>query len=320
MPHPFHRLARTLTLSSLLLAPSWAQIAHAQDAAPAQAAAQAAASAPALDVSKDPLFTSGTTLYDSALQGRVSKAGLIDYAKLKDNANLATFVAALPAVDVSRFPVFEIKDEEKDKDKDKNVVAGKDKKSSKDGPKMDRSWELSFWINAHNALVLKTLSDAYPIGSPDEIKDFTTRKFAVAGGQYTLEELRQKAGAIDRRAPFAMIDGTQGGPKMAPRALRAYGINDTLESAISAMVNDGRLVELERINNRVAVPPFLATVDEAWKPGASRRKWDGIRYILSAYTEARANRSYYTTNEYQVLLGPPSRKLNIVPSDFSGIS
>ena len=295
------RLARALTLSSLLLVPAlaWAQQAP---------AAGATASAP------DTLFTSATSLYDTALKGRVSEAGFLDYAKLKGEANLAAFVAALPGVDTTKFPAFEVKATPEDSTNATRKKNDKDKK----GPTVDRSWELAFWINAHNALAIKTLADAYPIGSPDDVKDFATRKHSVAGGQYTLGEIRARASQIDRRATFAMIDGTQGGPKMAPRAMRAFGLNSTLESAVTALVNDPQLIRLQRIDNRVAVAPFLALVDEAWKPRTATRKLDGIRYLLSAYAAAGPDRNYYTTNRFDVLFDAGIRKLNVVPSTFGG--
>ena len=298
------RLARALSLCSLLLVPA---LAHAQQTvAPAPNAAKAGR--------PDTLFTGATSLYDDAIKTRVSEAGFLDYAKLKGDANLEAFVAALPSVDTTKFPAFEVKATPEDDAR----TGRRANKNDKKGPTVDRSWELAFWINAHNALAIKTLADAYPIGSPDDVKDFATRKHSVAGGQYTLGEIRARAGQIDRRAPLAMIDGTQGGPKMAPRAMRAYGLNDTLESAVTALVNDPRLVQLQRIDNRVSVAPFLASVDEAWKPRTATRKLDGVRYLLSAYAAAGPDRNYYTTNRYEVLLGQGIRKLNVVPSAFGG--
>jgi hypothetical protein len=301
MPYLLPRLSRTLTISALLVAPAVAPLVFLPPAH-AQATAQAA--------NTDTLFVVGTSLFDVALQERIDKAGRIDYAKLKGSNSLAAFVAALPGVDVSKFPTFEIKDEKADA-----AGASRDKKKD-EAPKVDRSWELSFWINAHNGLILKALSDVYPVNSPDEVKGLAERKFAVAGKEYTLPEMRALAGKMDPRAPFAMIDGTLSGPKIAPRAVRAYGLNETLESAVRAVVDDPRLVDLQRIENRVAVAPFLATVDEMWKPRAARRKWDGIRYILSAYTSTRANRNYFTTNDYQVQFAPGDRKINAVAPEI----
>lgn len=318
-----NRLIRTLTLSSLLLAPALScSLAHAQSEAPPQGAIGARPDVGVRAMAPDTLFTRATSMYDEALKDHVNEAGLLDYSKLKGNDNLAAFVAALPGVDVSRFPAFPTKAAPEDSDAAPSRTPKADKsnknKKANSEPSVDRSWELAFWINAHNALAIKTLADAYPLSSPDQVKDFGTRKFAVAGGQYTLAEIRARASKIDPRATFAMTDGTVSGPKMAPHAMRAYGLNDTLESSVSALVNDPKLVELMRIQNRVAVPQFLAFADELWKPRISTRKWDGIRYLLSAYTSASPDRNYYTTNRYDVVFAPADRRINVVPPVFGG--
>jgi hypothetical protein len=79
---------------------------------------------------------------------------------------------------------------------------------------------------------------------------------------------------------------------------------------VRAFINHPRNVELNRIQNRVAVNEFLATVDEAFKPNAGRRKWEGIRFLLAAYTEQRANRSFFNTGDVQVVFTPRSYTLN----------
>jgi hypothetical protein len=309
---------RTLKTSTLLALPfalsvlSCALPVLAQDApAPATTLAPASSSPSRQPSSTDTLFVGKTSLYDAALAKRIDKEGNLAYIKIKGDAGLDAFVAALPSVDVSKFPVFEIKEEE---GKEERRV----KKDAPVEPRLDRSWELAFWINAHNALAIKAIADAYPVNSVDEIKDFDTRVYRVAGGDYTLPQIRAKAAQMDKRALFAMTDGTLSGPRLAPRAVRAFGLNGTLESSVVAYVNDPRMVELSRIQNKVAVNPFLMSVDEAWKPVVARRKWDGIRALLAAYTNQRANQSYFTTNEYQVLFSPTNRKLNATASEFDG--
>ena len=168
-----------------------------------------------------------------------------------------------------------------------------------------------FWVNAYNALVLKTIADAYPINNVGDIKNFDTAKVhTVAGQQYSLAELRQKIGKMQPRALFALTDGTTSGPKLAPRVYRWDGFSQALEAAADAFVNDARNVTLDRIQNRVTVNEFLAEVDEPFKPKNARRKWDGIRQVLASYTDARANRSYFDTGDYQVVFVPRDRDLN----------
>jgi len=49
----------------------------------------------------------------------------------------------------------------------------------------------AFWVNAYNALFLKAIVDAYPIGSVNDIKDLDTAKTrVVAGKPYSFAEMR----------------------------------------------------------------------------------------------------------------------------------
>jgi hypothetical protein len=242
------------------------------------------------------------SLLDAALEKRVNREGEINYAQLKDDKNLERFVRAVATADLSKFPVF------------KAVVVEENPNSSKkkqELPKDDHSWEMVFWINAYNAHVLKTIADAYPLNNVSGIKDFdTAQTHAVAGQNYSFEQMRKKIAALEPRALFALIDGTRSGPALAPRAYRWSDLAALLEANARAFVNNPRNVELTRIQNKVAVSDFLATVDEAFRPKGARRKWDGIRWLLAAYTDQRANRSFFTTGEYQVSFTPRSQELN----------
>lgn len=242
------------------------------------------------------------SLLDEAIDKRISKESEVNYTQLKGDKNLEEFVRRLATADISRFPVFTSMPK---------VPEGQVAKPEDLKPIEDRSWEMVFWVNAYNALVLKTISDAYPINNVGDIKNFDTAKIHVVGGQkYSLAELRQKIGKLEPRALFALTDGTSSGPKLAPRVYRWDGFSQALEAAADAFVNDARNVTLDRIQNRVTVNEFLAEVDEPFKPKNSRRKWDGIRRVLASYTDARANKSYFDTGDYQVLFVPRDRDLN----------
>jgi hypothetical protein len=243
------------------------------------------------------------SLLDAALNNRVNKEGGVNYAVLKGDKNLEAFVQAVATADISQFPVFKAPVAEV------NPNAGK--KDKAELPKEDRSWELLFWINAYNAHVVKTIADAYPINTVADIKDFDTAKtHVVAGNNYSFEEMRKKIVSLDPRALFALTDGTKSGPALSPQAYRWTGLGELLNANAGAFISNANNVQLTRIQNKVAVNEFLASVDEAFKPAASRRKWDGIRFLLVAYTQQRADRSYFTTNDYQVLFTPRSYDLN----------
>lgn len=244
------------------------------------------------------------SLYDYALINHVDHNGNVDYAGLKGNQFLDRFVKAVAGADVSQFPVF------------KNEVKTDDKHTGRETTKIveDHSPELAFWINAYNANVLKTLADAYPLDGPENIKGFDTAKtHTVAGKTWSLAELRAKIAQLDPRALFALTDGTRGGPLLAPDAYRfscgqGCYLSDELNRAVQVFVNDDRNVALLRIQNQVTVNPYLAEVDQWFKPKGARRKWDGIRAILAGYR--KTSQAYFAAGDYNVQFAQPDRHLS----------
>jgi len=297
MMKPMKYMTRCTLAGALVMTLAVPQLSRAQTAA-AGSASQPAKEDGQRAISPFTLFT----LLDVALDKRVSKDSEVNYTQLKGDKSLDKFVSAVAVADLSRFPI--IKSMPK-------VPEGQVAKPEDLKPIEDRSFELAFWVNAYNGLVLKTIADAYPINAVADIKDFdTTKTHVVARQKYSLTELRQKIGQMEPRALFALTDGTSSGPKLAPRVYRWDGFSQALEAAVDAFVNDARNVTLDRIQNRVTVNEFLAEVDAAFKPQNSRRKWDGIRYVLASYTDARANKSYFGTGTYEINFVPRERGLN----------
>jgi hypothetical protein len=274
-------------------------------ATPARAATEPASSTmvtPAAPASTPNIFPQGMlfpySLLDRALSGNVDKTGEVDYLALKGNKNLELFLQAVATADLSQFPSFEVQPDPKDK---KGKVT------------INRTPEMVFWINSYNAHLLKTLADAYPIRSPDEVKNLDTDKtHRIAGNLYSLREVREKIIEFDPRALFALTEGTRGGPALMLQAYRFAGINDLLNAAVSAFVNDPRNVEVVRIQNKVTVNNFLEQANPLFAERAinSRSKQSGVRFLLTSYTDQRGQRSYLTTNDYQIIFKPRDRSLN----------
>ncbi|HEX8550737.1 MAG TPA: DUF547 domain-containing protein [Abditibacteriaceae bacterium] len=257
----------------------------------------------------EPTFSQGIlfpySLFDRALETRVSKTGTVDYSALKANPDLDRFLLAVATADTSKFPVFQIAPTEEELKKNRNAKT-----------RTDRSTELVFWINAYNAHVLKAISDAYPINSPDEIKDFDTAPRRVANQNLSFAEMRAKIAQMDRRALFAITDGTQGGPLMNPKAYRWSELNALLDNAASSFINGPDNVAVTRIANRVEIAPYLVSVNQYFvdggiSGGAERRKLTGVRYLLSTYADKRAERSYLTGGDYMLQVRQPNRRLNM---------
>ncbi|HVF09738.1 MAG TPA: DUF547 domain-containing protein [Abditibacteriaceae bacterium] len=259
----------------------------------ADALADAPAGAPAPAKAKPPLLWSDfPSLFDAFLFGKVDKVGNMDYLALKGDKKLDRFIEAVATADLSKFPTWTLKD--------------------KDGKEtIDRSVELVFWINAFNGHVLKTIADAYPVNSPYDIKDFDTAKtHTVAGKTYSLAEMRDKIGKADPRTIFALINGTRGGPLLAPAAYRYKDIDYLLTVAVAVFVNLEGNVVVDRIKNTATLNEFFAQADPFFKPSSGRGKWPGIRAILKTYVERKVDRNYFTTNDYQIKFKPSDSRVN----------
>ncbi|MDQ3813220.1 MAG: DUF547 domain-containing protein [Armatimonadota bacterium] len=290
---------------------SWAD---APTAAPADTAAadNAATDTPAEDATeaiKPEDFPQGLLfpyyLLDAALNKRVDTNGTVDYAALKGNKYLDLFIKAVATADLSQFPSIDAKEETTDPKTGKTVT-----KIVK-----DRSAELTFWINAYNAHVLKALSDAFPVSSPDAIPDFYTAKTRrVAGKDWSLADLHRDIVKRDPRAFFALIDGTRSGPMAPIGAYKYRNLDQTLDEAAMAFVSDPRNVQLLRIEDTVTLNPLFAQVNTLFQPAATRGKFEGIKRVLAAYTQRKPERNYYATNDFKVQWKRPDRSLNKLES------
>jgi hypothetical protein len=235
---------------------------------------------------------------DAALAVSADDEGFVDYVPLKTDKNLGLYLQAVATADLAKFPVLKLPPKEDDKNKKWRE---------------DRNAELVFWINAYNAHILKAIADAYPVNSPDEIKDFDTAKTrVVAGENYSFRDMRKKIAGFDPRALFALTNGTKGGPRLAPRAYRFADINDTLELSAKNFVNDPQNVSLLRIQNEVTVNSYLTEFNDVFAPRSDPKRMEGVRFLLGSYTDQRGQRSYYVTskNDYRIKTNKTDRTLN----------
>lgn len=285
-------LTASLLLSSAI-APTFSQ---AQMAAPI-------APQPAASLSDDQLRAMGQGVafpyerLDRVLRANVDKEGNVAYARVKGNNDLDIFVRALALADLTKFP---------------NWMNPADPADPKSKPTPDRTPELVFWINAYNGLFLKAIADAYPVKSPTQIAGLDSAKTrVVAGKAYSFADLRRKIAEIDPRALFALPDGTKSGPRALSSVYRYTNLGKQLNGAITAFINDPTHVEPPlRLKNTVSVSPWLLSVEEWFKPKASRRKMDGARRLLSSYAQRNSDQNYFTAGDYEVKFLPTNASLN----------
>lgn len=286
---------KRLSLSTMLLGTCLVVIPLASTPIKAQDATGATVIKPV--ESKPMVFNQGAlfphTLLDRALTKAVNTTGEVSYSDLKGNADLDSYIQAVATADLASFP----------------VLTKKDQKTGK--PYKDRNFELVFWINAHNARVLKTIADVYPISNVSEIKDFDIAKtHQVAGQMWSLRDIREKVAKMEPRALLALTDGTRGGPMLAPTAYRYSTISSSLERAAQNFVGDARNVNLIRIQNKVVVSEYFKNFNEYFTKKNDRKRFEGVRMLLANYSAQGGDRRYFTTNDYTIDFAPASKALN----------
>lgn len=240
------------------------------------------------------------TIFDRALSKTVDSGGNVAYNELKGDANLDTFMRAVAGADLGAFPVLQVKDTRPD--------------AKPDAKRESRAFEMVFWINAYNAHVLKTVSDAWPISNLSEIKNFDTAKtHVVAGANYSLREMRDKIAKFDARALFALSNGTKGGPLMQPTAYRYVNINSSLERAVQTFVGDARNFTINRIAGKVTLSDFFKDLNPYFTTKKNdTKRLEGVRSVMALYSVRGGDRNYFTTNDYVIDFRPADKSLNVL--------
>lgn len=124
--------------------------------------------------------------------------------------------------------------------------------------KMSREEQLAFWLNAYNALVLKTIIDHYPItgGSgaypAKSIRQipgaFERLPHRVAGRTITLDQIEQTvlAGFNDPRVFFAIGRGAAGSGRLRSEAFAPARIEEQLAETAAECVTRAQCIRIDR--------------------------------------------------------------------------
>jgi hypothetical protein len=100
---------------------------------------------------------------------------------------------------------------------------------------------LAFWINAYNALAIRGILDGgSPAGLLGRYRFFLRRRFAVAGEKITLWDLEHARirPLGEPRIHFALVCASASCPKLASEAYLPGRLDEQLERAARAFVND----------------------------------------------------------------------------------
>jgi len=201
--------------------------------------------------------------------------------------------------------------------------------ASLDGAPRDE--QLAFWLNAYNAIVLRTVVDHYPIQGtaktypPHSIRQipgaFDKTVHRVAGRSLTLDQIEQTVLAEfhDPRVYFAIGRGAIGGGRLRSEAFAAGTVEAQLAEAASECVNRSQCIQIDRGNNKVAVSPIFswrekdftdAYADKAPKVFAGRSP---IERAILGFVEPRlltTEKEFLETNTFQLAYAPFDWALN----------
>jgi hypothetical protein len=151
-----------------------------------------------------------------------------------------------------------------------------------------RAEQQAFWLNAYNALVLRTVIDHHP--APTRSADFPDRsirqipgsfdglRYRVGGRRLTLDEIEalMLASFGDARMSLAIGRGAVGGGRLRSEAFRADRIETQLSEAQAECATSVSCVRLDLTGNLVEVSPLVGWREEAFvrsfanAPGAER--------------------------------------------------
>ena len=126
---------------------------------------------------------------------------------------------------------------------------------------MELPERIAFWINAYNALVVRSILDAYPLSSTRDIQDFETRlDHSVAGDLLSLENLRNekiRKEFKDPRISFSLCRGAVSAPKISATLFTASNLEEQLEKNVRDYLAGPWGVQVDVQARKVLIPPIF---------------------------------------------------------------
>jgi hypothetical protein len=189
----------------------------------------------------------------------------------------------------------------------------------------------AFWVNAYNALVLRTVINAYPINgkattcpakSIGQVPGaFDKVGHRVAGQVLTLDEIEKLIAAWgDARLLLALGRGSIGSPRLRSEVYRGARLEEQLADAVKGFVRSARNFRLDRDAATVKVTPLLSwrgpvfSASFSGAPGAE--KWANRTpleraIVAMAYPHLTASeQALLALNTFQMSFGEFDWRLN----------
>jgi hypothetical protein len=177
--------------------------------------------------------------FDALLVKYVDDKGLVDYKtwKAKDAGALDAYLKTLAAV------------------KDEGLSADE---------------RLALWINAYNAITIKTVLDHYPIKSLKDVSDAWTADTWSVGGRSKLSlddvknKILRKMG--EPRIHFAIVAAAKGGPFLRKHAFTADKIATQLEDQVTRCFADPTKLKIDTTTKRVEAMEIFKRFGDDFAP------------------------------------------------------
>ena len=192
-------------------------------------------------------------LFDQVLQEYVDRKGRVNYTKLKANPEKLERYLDLLAVAKPT--------------------------------ELSYNAQLTFWVNAYNALVIKGVIDHYPTTSVRKVKwfggFFSRLKFQVAGETYTLNQIEHdiiRTEFVDPRVHFILVCASTSCPPLENSAFSVETIEERLETATFNFVQNPEQVQIDRANGRVYLSKIFKWYDDDF-----RESYDDVADFLTDY-------------------------------------
>ena len=190
---------------------------------------------------------------------------------------------------------------------------------------------LAFWVNAYNALVLKTVIDHYPIGQRS--KEYPARSIRqipgafdrtahrVAGRSLTLDQIEQNVLPEfgDPRAFLALGRGAVGSGRLRSEAYTASGLERQLADIANECTTRAQCVELNKSVNEVRISSIFswrqkefaaAYAEKADKVYAARSPIERAVLALISQRLLTTEREFLEPNQFKVVFTPFDWSLN----------
>jgi hypothetical protein len=170
---------------------------------------------------------------------------------------------------------------------------------------LPRDEQLAFWLNAYNAIVLRTVIDRYPIDGKSTLYPansirqipgaFESTRHNVAGRSVTLDEIENAIipAFHDPRAYFALGRGAVGSGRLRSEAFAAGRLEAQLTDVAAECPRKLTCVQLDRTENQVLVSAIFSWREREFTAayaGAASARFNArspIERAILAYVEPK---------------------------------